>query len=291
MAVGGIRVSGFGRAAVPTPIEMPYAAAPAPVATPPMPAPGQNPMSFLNAEYLSGLQRHINPADMEAQIKRDAQELSAQAAARRGFTISDEAGQRLQMEMTAPALHNYRMSLMNQIPEFWRLQQAQQQTEYDRQARAEDMNWAREQQGWARQDRAQEMALRQQQLAFDQQAQRLAQQQQRTPTSPAAPRGGAGAGGGMPSMTPAEGGFSQDYGAGFGKPGALLSHKTGAELGQPFWMRGSGTSSGGVQQNSTNGPSVASSYKPPQPTQQPAPHQAAHQQQQQSSNPWAKYGR
>lgn len=113
----------------------------------------------LPAGYASALTRYLDPAAMEAQIRADAQVAAGNAAADRGFGLGDNIGARLTGEIQAPALQAYRMNLLNQIPQFWQMEQQQKAAAQAEADRRREMAWEREQRGWALEDRRYQQRL------------------------------------------------------------------------------------------------------------------------------------
>lgn len=210
-----------------------------PVQAPPVPPPTQavSPATGtglaglgLDPALLQAVSGYVNPATMEAQIRADAENVAAQSAARRGFSLADPAGAAIQNELASQGLQNYRAQLASMLPGLIDWQQRQQDRQLERQWALEDRqserDWRNQQRQWAEQDRRNELAAG-------------AGSYYPGDGSGSERRGGGGGGGGGGGTDLNAAGFNDGLPneAGFGQPGRLLSHKTGAKLGEPFWMR------------------------------------------------------
>lgn len=103
--------------------------------------------------YAAALTQYLDPAAMDAQINADAYGLAGHTAADQGWGEGDGRKSRLAGEIAAPALQAYRMNLLNQVPQFWQMEQQQKAAEDARADRQRELAWERQQHTWETQDR------------------------------------------------------------------------------------------------------------------------------------------
>lgn len=160
---GSYQIPNWGRATVPTPIS------PGPVLAPQPPpsgaAMGGVPLGGSGSDlgsglgfglpggYASALTQFLDPTLMSNSIREEALRNAQRAGALRGLSVNEPAGAQLANEFTQAGLNNYRQMLMNQIPQFWQMEQQQRNYADARADRADEQKWMREQRDWALEDR------------------------------------------------------------------------------------------------------------------------------------------